>query len=469
VDLSLHPQQTKAFLSEATEILYGGAAGGGKSHLMRVASIAWCADIPGLQVYIFRRLSEDLAKNHMNGPTGFPVLLKDWVDSGHAKINYSKNYIEFWNGSKIFLCHVQYEKNKYSYQGAEIHVLIIDELTHFTESIYRYLRGRMRMGALKVPQQYQGRFPRVICGSNPGGVGHNWVKAAFIDPARPMEIVEQSKKEGGMKRQYIPAKLDDNPTLAETDPDYLDRLEGLGDPALIKAMRDGDWDVVAGGIFDDVWSKDHQVLAPFEVPHSWRIDRGFDWGSSKPYAVLWFAESDGTTARMADGTTRTFPRGSVFIVSEMYGWNGKPNEGCRELATEVARKVRKLDVDMKRLVHPGPADSAIYDTQNGMCIADDMAKAPYFIRWTKADKSPGSRKNGWELMRKMLKQAKGNELPGLYIFDTCRHVIRTVPVLPRNLDKDGDLDTEAEDHIADVIRYRCSTKRKIMSVQGLPI
>ena len=128
--------------------------------------------------------------------------------------------------------------------------------------------------------------------------------------------------------------------------------------------------------------------------------------------MLWFAESDGTTATLADGTKRTFPRGSVFIISELYGWNGKPNEGTRELATEVARKTRKYDLDMQRC-HPGPADSAIYDTQNGVCIADDMARAPYFIRWTKADKSPGSRKNGWEIMRKMLKQAKGNELPGL--------------------------------------------------------
>lgn len=469
MDLSLHPRQTEAFLSEATEILYGGAAGGGKSHLMRVGSISWCAAIPGLQVYIFRRLSDDLAKNHLEGPTGFPMLLKEWIDDGYAKINYSKNFIEFWNGSKIFLCHCQYEKDKYKYQGAEIHVLIIDELTHFTESIYRYLRGRLRLGALKVPAEFKGRFPRVVCGSNPGGAGHNWVKAAFVDPAKPMVIVEQTKKEGGMRRQYIPAKLDDNPTLKESDPDYIDRLEGLGDEKLIKAMKDGDWDIVAGGMFEDVWSKEHQQLAPFDVPRSWRVDRSFDWGSSKPYAVLWFAESDGTTATLADGTKRTFPRGSVFIISEMYGWNGKPNEGCKELAVEVARKTRKQDLAMGRMVHPGPADSAIYDVQNGMCIADDMAKAPHFIRWTRADKSPGSRKNGWELMRKMLKQAKGNELPGLYIFDTCRHTIRTVPVLPRDIDKDGDLDTDAEDHIADVIRYRCSTKRKIMQVQGLPI
>lgn len=436
---------------------------------MRVASIAWCMEIPGLQVYLFRRLSDDLVKNHFNGPTGYPTLLKDWVESGHVKINFSQRYIEFWNGARITLCHCQYEKDKYKYQGAEIHVLLVDELTHFTESIYRYLRGRMRLGALKVPEKHKGKFPRVINGSNPGGTGHNWVKAAFVDMAKPMQIVLQPKKEGGLLRQYIPAKLEDNPTLAETDPDYVDRLEGLGDAALIKAMRDGDWNIVAGGMFDDVWNAEKQQIEPFEIPRSWYIDRGFDWGSSKPFATLWFAESDGTDVTLADGSKRSFPRGSVFIISEFYGWNGKPNEGCRMTGTEIARHIRLREQEMRRIVHPGPADSSIYNVENGNCIADDMAKAPHFIRWKKADKSPGSRKNGWDLMRKMLEQSSKGELPGLYIFTTCRHTIRTVPVLPRHATIDGDLDSDAEDHIADVIRYRVSKKRKTMTVEPLKI
>lgn len=157
MELCLHERQTEAFLTEATELLYGGAAGGGKSHLMRVASIAWCVDIPGLQVYIFRRLSDDLHKNHMEGHSGFPALLSEWIEGGHAKINWSKNFIEFWNGSKIHLCHCQYEKDVIKYQGAQIHVLLIDELTHFTEKIYRYLRGRCRLGGLKVPERYRGQ------------------------------------------------------------------------------------------------------------------------------------------------------------------------------------------------------------------------------------------------------------------------------------------------------------------------
>lgn len=469
MQLELHPQQTEAYLSPATEILYGGAAGGGKSHLMRVGAIAWCTDIPGLQVYLFRRLSDDLLKNHMEGVTGFPALLDEWIGSGLVKINWSKLFIEFWNGSKIHLCHCQYEKDVTKYQGAEIHVLLVDELTHFTEKIYRYLRGRCRMGGLKLSQALAGKFPRIICGANPGGVGHNWVKATFIDIAKPYEVVRQPKSEGGMLRQYIPARLEDNPTLLQNDPDYADRLEGLGNAALVKAMRDGDWNIVAGGMFDDVWSEPRHSIAPFDIPAGWRIDRAFDWGSSKPFSVGWWAESDGTEATMRDGTKRTFPKGTLFRIAEWYGWNGKPNEGLRMLAVEVARGIVKneRDIGIAGRVKSGPADSAIFDTQNGVCIADDMERAG--VKWEKADKGPGSRKNGWERMRKMLKAALQHpmEYPGLLVFDTCRQFIRTVPVLPRDERNTDDIDTDAEDHVADEARYRCTMPNRTATVTPL--
>lgn len=467
MELSLHPQQTEAFLSTATEILYGGAAGGGKSHLMRVAAISWCTDIPGLQVYIFRRLSDDLAKNHMEGPTGFPALLAEWIDAGYVKTNDSRNFIEFWNGAKIHLCHCQYEKNMTKYQGAEIHVLMMDELTHFTDKIYRYLRGRCRLGALKLSKKYVGLFPRIIAGSNPGGIGHNWVKATFIDPAKPMQIVQQPKSEGGMRRQYIPAKLADNPTLQENDPDYVDRLEGLGNAALVKAMKDGDWNIVAGGMFDDVWEEGRHVLVPFAIPKSWRIDRAFDWGSSKPFSVGWWAESDGTEAIMADGSKRTFPRGTLFRIAEWYGWNGRPNEGLKMSDAGIADGIvtRQVDLGITDRVRPGPADSSIFDETNG----DSPAKIQerHKVRWDKADKSPGSRKRGWQLIRGRLLAGKAERMeePGLFVFDTCRQFIRTVPVLPRSDRDPDDIDTDAEDHVGDEARYRVLAAKRSASFE----
>ena len=185
--VALHPKQWVALLSPATEILYGGAAGGGKSHLMRQAAISWCAEIPGLQVYLFRRIREDLSKNHMEGPSGFRALLAGWVECGFVVI--VEDEIRFWNGSKIYLCHCKDEKDRFKYQGAEMHVLLIDELTHFTEVIYRFLRNRVRMTGIAVPEKYRGRFPRILCGANPGGVGHQFVKTTFIDAAPPLDTV----------------------------------------------------------------------------------------------------------------------------------------------------------------------------------------------------------------------------------------------------------------------------------------
>lgn len=460
LDIELHERQTLAFDSEATEILYGGAAGGGKSHLMRVAAIIWCSEIPGLQVYIFRREFPDLYKNHMEGPTGFPALLAPWTQSGHAKINYSANQIKFWNGSKIHLCHCKNEKDVYGYQGAEIHVLMPDELTHFTDFMYRYLRGRVRLGGLVVPEKHKGTFPRILSGTNPGGVGHNWVKGTFVTPAPPMAIVQQSKAEGGLKRQYIPAKLSDNPTLLINDPDYIDRLEGLGNEALIKAMRDGDWNIVAGGALDDVWNE-NIIIPRFRIPAGWRVDRSHDWGSAKPFANLWWAEADGTEATLPNGKKWAPPKGTLICIQEWYGAK-RPNEGLKMPAKKVARGIKDMDDSLlsarwiARPVRPGPADNAIADTQNPgtPTIADDMATQG--VRWERSDKSPGSRKIGLELLRTRMAEAGKDvpEGPAFYIMDHCRQLIDHLPVLQRDPKKPEDVDTNAEDHDYDATRYR---------------
>jgi hypothetical protein len=167
VGLRLHQQQGRAIMSPATEVLYGGAAGGGKSHMMRAAAIKWCMEVKGLQVYFFRRLFPELMATHMEGPTGFPALLASITNSGWCRI--VKGQIRFGNGSKIHLRHCQREIDVLSYQGVEIHVLIIDELTHWPASMYAYLRGRLRMTGITVPPHLEGQFPRALMGTNPGG------------------------------------------------------------------------------------------------------------------------------------------------------------------------------------------------------------------------------------------------------------------------------------------------------------
>lgn len=461
MDIRLHRQQSVAFKTAATEVLYGGAAGGGKSHLMRAAAIAWCIAVPGLQVYLFRRTFPDLWKNHMEGPSSFPALLGEWIVAGYARINYGDKQVIFSNGSKIHLCHCQHEQDVLQYQGAEIHVLLMDELTHFLESQYRFLRGRCRLGALVLPEGQRGRFPRVLAGANPGGPGHSWVKAAFIDSASPLELSPQPPAEGGMIRQFIPARLADNPTMTDSDPNYADRLAGLGRPELVKAMLDGCWDIVAGAMFSDVWGG---VVVPYRVPlASWRVFRAFDWGSAKPFAVGWFAECDGTAT--PDGWCPK--KGSLYHFAEWYGAS-KPNEGLRMNDADVARAILEREKSLGLRVLAGPADTAIFAKQNGDSIADVHGRLG--VGWLPADKGPGSRVAGWSHLRRLMGAAgrKPQEEAGLFIADTCRHACRTLPALPCDPRNPEDVDSDAEDHIADMVRYACSMPLRRAGGVALP-
>ena len=473
VDISLHPKQESVLLSEATEILYGGAAGSGKSFLMRALAILFASQVPGINVYLFRRISEDLIDSHFTGHCGFEEMLAQWTECGFCRITYQPARVRFSNGSQILGSHCQYEKHLTKYQGAEIDLLLIDELTHFTEKQYRYLRGRCRTpndpkiqdGIKKLSEKLgiKVELPFIVCASNPGGVGHGWVKQTFIDSAPAKKIHRTGKKEGKMLRQFIPAKLADNPSLDEEE--YKGKLEGLGSETLVKAMLDGDWNIAEGAYFADCWGNEINIVEPFPIPKNWYFDRSFDWGSSKPFAVCWFAESDGCDIKLKNGKTRTTQRGDIFMFAEYYGWNGKANEGCRMLASDIARKIREIEKRLPFKIKPGPADSAIWTNENGNCIADDMSAQG--VKWEKANKSPGSRVQGWEIMRRYLSDAKSKEKPGLYFFNTCRHIIRTLPTIPRDDKKPEDIDSNAEDHLLDALRYRLLAKKKITKAKRI--
>ncbi|WQY99630.1 hypothetical protein [Acinetobacter phage pB23] len=460
INIELHQRQSDALFSQANEIMYGGAAGGGKSHLMRVLAIMFAMEIPKIQIYLFRRHYADLFKNHLEGAGSFYELLGPMIKTGQAVILESKNQIQFWNGSKIHLCHLQRAKDLTKYQGAEIHLLLMDELTHFHEHEYRYLRGRVRIGGLHVPPEYRGKIPMALSGTNPGGIGHSWVKRAFVDNAAPMQIKQMDKKEGGMRRQFIPALMSDNPTLMVNDPDYIDRLEGLGDPALVKAMKDGDWNIVAGGALDDVWSS-KLILPRFKVPKGWNVDRSFDWGSSQPFSVGWWTEANGEEIEFMDGTTFAPPRGSLIRIAEWYGTEliGS-NRGLKLSAKEIAEGINYREEAMLELgwIHSKPligvADSSIFDERES--DVDSIAKKmeDEGVTWERANKSAGSRVNGLEIIRVRMKNVKKSEGAGIFFTENCRATITTLPILPRDEKKPEDVDTDAEDHVYDDIRYK---------------
>lgn len=424
---------------------------------MRQEFIIWCYLIPGLQAYLFRLTLPDLQRNHLEGPSSFAALLAPLVEKKLVRMTGGQQpKIRFWNGSLITMGGAQHDKDVLKYQGAEMHLLGVDEAGQWPHGRYAYLRSRVRLGGFKVPDQYKHLFPRILLSANPGGVGHNWLKMGFVDNGPPMSITRMPKDEGGMLRQYIPASLADNPTMAEIDPEYADRLSGLGDPALVRAMLNGDWDIVAGGMFDDLWSRQHHVLEPFKIPAHGRVDRSFDWGSSKPFSVGWWWESNGEPVTLSDGTTRTFAPRTVVRIAEWYGWNGKPNEGSKLSDSEIAKGIveRETAMGIHGRVQPGPADSSIFDEVNGDSPA--LIQKRHGVRWLPADKSPGTRVRGWSVIRERLAEARKErpEGPGLFVFDRCSQFIRTVPVLPRDERNRDDVDTDAEDHIADEMRYR---------------
>jgi Terminase large subunit, T4likevirus-type, N-terminal len=445
LSLALHPKQTQAFSSPARQILFGGAAGSAKSHLLRVAGIAWAYAIPGLQVYLFRRTFPDLYRNHMEGPTSLPALLAEWVAEGFVKINYAQNQIHFAHGSKIHLLHMQHEHDTDRIQGAEIHVALIDELTHFTRYQYNFIRSRVRMAGLTVPPHLDGLFPRILTASNPGGPGHSWVRELFVDSAPWGTIWQAPLEEGGLTTQFIPARLTDNPTLMQEDPTYADRLRGLSSPELVRAMLEGDWNAMIGGMVDDVFSPQWHVLEPFPIPSAWPVRRAFDWGSSRPYACGWWAHSDGESTP-ADG--RIYPKGTRFLVMEDYGWNGKADTGLRLTNSQIAQRLKAIEDDspLRGRVLAGPADASIFDVVNGTSIAQEMAR--HGVSWYPAQKGPGSRRQGAQMIRQRLQASRQYPLeePGLYIFNTCRQWLRTVPVVPRDPRNPDDADSDSEDH-----------------------
>ena len=454
-DFKLYPPQKRALITEALEVLYGGALGGGKSYLARVASIIYSMEIPGLITYLFRRTFKEVLANHIHTPGGYLEMLHELIDAGDVVYSKSDYSFTFWNGSRIQLAQAQHESDVYAHQGAQKGFLILDEATHFTPLMVRFLRSRVRLGSMVVPDKWKGLFPRILYTTNPGSVGHHYFKSNFVDHGTN-KVFQAPEDEGGMLREYVPARLTDNKILLQNDPDYQNRVKGMGDSKTVAAMIDGDWECLSSGGFADLWRSQYHVLDPFQIPQTWTIDRGYDYGSSAPAAALWFAESNGEEFVAGDGSICWVPAGSIFIIKECYLVNSRL-EGLRLPAESQAKRIKDCQDEevWRNRVIPGPADNAIFNEDPGRSsIAEEMAI--HDITFSRSDKSPGSRIQGVGLMRARLEAStrRPMEQPGIFVFRNCFHTIRTVPNLENDKTKTEDIDSTGEDHIWDVIRYR---------------
>lgn len=421
------------------EALYGGAAGGGKSDALVIEALRQ-VDIPHYKALILRKtfpqLSELVDKTLNYYLQCYPK----------AKYNDSKHTWTFPSGAKIIFGAMQHTKDRVKYQGQAYDFIAFDELTHFTWDEYDYLFSRNRPNG-------PGTRVYIRATANPGGVGHSWVKERFITAGAPMTTLweevkwrdpagkEHKKKQS---RIYVPASVFDNAKLLENDPDYVARLASMPE-AEREALLYGNWDSFSGQVFTE-WRNDSEhyrdrvgthVIEPFEIPQSWSIWCGLDWGYARPYSVGWYA---------VDHDRR------IYRIRELYGCTGTPNTGVRQEPAEVARMIKQIEADdpnlkYRRINRVG--DPAIWGTQGPESIGTLMEREGVY--WDKGDHA---RIDGKMQMHHRL-AFDGQGIPMFYVFSTCKHFIRTVPNLVYSEINVEDVDTDGEDHAYDEARYIC--------------
>ncbi len=304
--------------------------------------------------------------------------------------------------------------------------------------------------------------------TNSYGPGHNWVKSRFITVAPYGKVVrvatnvynpQTNKDEISYKTQVaIFGSYRENKYL---DPKYVAQLVNQSDENIKRSWLKGDWDIVAGGAFDDVFIRNVHVIPRFVVPHNWHIDRAFDWGSTDPFAVGWFAEANGEEVKFLDGITFAPRRGSLIQIAEIYGAvDLNENVGLRISAGDIALKIRAYEQKMLNdgwiLRQPwgGPADNQIRDVREKDVDTIESKMKAHGIAWERSDKSPGSRKVGLEIMRERMRASISGEGPGWYCTQNCEATHTILPTLPRDEDDLDDVDQTAPEHVWDMTRYR---------------
>ena len=400
----------------------------------------------------YKQLSDVVAKSK--------AWFKLWFPG--AKFNESDYTWTFPDGEQLLLRYMSKPADYDNYHGHAYPWIGWEELTNWaTAEMYLKMFSCCRSTVPGMPR-------KVRATTNPYGKGHNWVKTRFRLPGMRGKVIHTP---GEPDRIAIHGHISENRILLDADPEYISRIRAAAsNPSQVAAWLEGSWDITSGGMFDDLWKTTVHVVRPFQVPRSWTVDRSFDWGSSKPFSVGWWAESDGSDLVFPDGRRMRTIKGDLFRIREWYGLKkGTENEGLKMLASDIAEGIRLREVGfgLAGRVKPGPADPAIWSEENGNCIERDMRNKG--IKWEKAD---NSRKQGWEQFRKKIKNALNQdenddprpvprEQPGLYVVgEYCPDFVRTVVPIPRDEKDPDDVDSDVEDHAADDSRYRVMHKRK---------
>jgi hypothetical protein len=411
--------QTEFLAASEREVFYGGARGGGKSYAMLVDPLRYCSKAHHRALLIRRTMPElrDLiSKSQLLYSKAYPG----------AKWREQEKEWRFPSGAKIEFGYAENMTDVLRYQGQSYTWIGIDELPQYpSPDIYNFLRSSLRSVDKDIPVYLRAT-------GNPGNIGSQWVKEMFVDPAEPNSAFEiKIDTPVGVKtitRRFIPAKLQDNPYLMQTD-DYYAMLASLPDTQR-KQFLDGDWDAYEDSAFPE-FSRSVHVVEPFEIPKGWYRFRAADWGYSSPACVLWFAVDYNN---------------NLWVYRELYT--------SKITADVFARKV--IELESGEYIQYGVLDSSTWAKRGdvGPSIAETMIQQG--CRWRQSDRSPKSRISGKLEIHKRLSM-NGKE-PGLRVFNNCRNLIRTITTLPVDDKNPEDVDTNAEDHAYDALRYGCMSR-----------
>lgn len=450
LNLGLWPRQMEMFRSPATEILFGGATEGGKSHAARVLLITFCLSIPGLQCVLIRKKYDDILKNHVEGPTGFKALLAPLIEAGKVKI--TKNGVYFPKGAIIAFQHCQDERQFDSAQGVEKHILVIDEATQISERLIRFFRGWVRMPLAmqeSLPEEFKGKLPLILYTANPIGASVGYFRRNFVKARAAFEVQEVD----GFLRQYIPSRAQDNPSVDLRA--HHGRLAGMGDAALAKALDEGDWDAPIGD-FIRQWDDEIHRVRDFIPPSHWFKFRSFDWGGAEPFSVGWWCVSDGEEFEDHEKRTRWFPRGALIRYREWYGCDpDDPSKGIDLQNVDIAKGIvaRTHEVTSGVTI----TDSLPFQKRGGELMAEEFARNGVILTRGNTD-----REIGWKRVKDYLAGIDG--FPMLYITDSCPAAADYLPALQRHPTRAEDAVEHGEaTHTCDEVRLAVMTRPPIKS------
>ena len=454
--------QTALIACPVFEVFFGGARGGGKTDGMLGEWIShqdlYAEHASGLMVRRTLRDLEDTIKRSK----------EIYLPLG-ARFNETDKVWRFPNKAEIKFRYLDHDSDADHYQGHSYTRVYIEEIGQFSSPVpVMKLMATLRSGA-SVPCGFRAT-------GNPGGPGHHWVKSRYILPDPMGWNVQTSEFKNPWtgasitrERVFIPSKLRDNKFLGD---EYVANLYLSGNANLVKAWLAGDWSVIDGAFFPE-WNSFKHVVQPFEIPATWTRLRSGDWGTAKPFSVGWWAVAgDDVTAG-----NHTVPRGALVRYREWYGSNGQPDVGLHLTAEEVAAGIVERE-------GAEPRDAAgkvgiVYSVLDPRCFANDGGPSiaermwnSHKVLWQPADNARVPRAGamgGWDQLRsRLIGTAQRNEETGeiswvtgepmIFFFSTCVDSIRTIPALPHDEHRPEDVDTSAEDHAADEVRYACMSR-----------